>query len=129
MSLEYALITDSSLPVEVKESDYYVTVDKEQWVDLVDYSENLVNQDSSQKILFLIVAKGTPEQESADAERRRKEEEEFEKSEEDRAALERSLSVQDKLKQEQAELAVQNRRDKEELRNKSKSIFNALYRR
>ena len=129
MSLEYALITDSSLPVEVKESDYYVTVDKEQWVDLVDYSENLVNQDSSQKILFLIVAKGTPEQESADAERRRKEEEEFEKSEEDRAALERSLSAQDKLKQEQAELALQNRRDKEELRNKSKSIFNALYRR
>jgi len=129
MSLEYALITDSSLPVEVKESDYYVTVDKEQWVDLVDYSENLVNQDSSQKILFLIVAKGTPEQESADAERRRKEEEELEKAEKDRAALERSLSAQDKLKQEQAELAAQNRRDKEELRNKSKSIFNALYRR
>jgi len=129
MSLEYALITDSSLPVEVKESDYYVTVDKKQWIDLVDYSENLVNQDSSQKILFLIVAKGTPEQESADAERKRKEEDELQKLEQDRMALERNLSAQDQLKQDQADLAAQNRRDKEELRKKSKSIFNALYRR
>ena len=105
MSLEYALITDSSLPIEVKESDYYVSVDKEQWIDLVDYSENLVNQDSSQKILFLIVAKGTAEQESEDSKRRQMEQQELDKLAEEKKSLEHSLSEQDRVKQEQDELA------------------------
>jgi hypothetical protein len=129
VSLEYALITDSSLPIEVKESDYYVSVDKEQWIDLVDYSENLVNQDSSQKILFLIVAKGTAEQESEDSRRREIEQQELNRLSEEKKSLEHSLSEQDRAKQEQDELAAQNRLDREDLRSKSKSIFNALYRR
>ena len=66
MSLEYALVTSSSLPSKVKESDHYVEVDKAQWLDLVDYSQEIVNQDPDQKVLFLIVAKGTAEQEAAD---------------------------------------------------------------
>lgn len=131
------MITDSSLPDEVKESDYYVAVDKKQWLDLVDYSEGLVNADPAQKILFLIVAKGTPEQEEADAERRLEEEaaeerrkradaEEREKLLSQKTAAE--LELMEKQKQEQA---AQERAamEKELLREKSKSIFNALYKR
>lgn len=137
MSLEYALITDSSLPDEVKESDYYVAVDKKQWLDLVDYSEGLVNADPDQKILFLIVAKGTPEQEEADAERKIQEEadeerrrlieaEEREKLLSEKTAVELELMEREKQEQiAQEKMAI----EKELLREKSKSIFNALYKR
>ena len=75
MSLSYALVTSSSLPREVRKSPHYVSVDKDQWLDLVDYSQDLVNHDPEQKVLFLIVAKGTPEQEEADALRDKAQEE------------------------------------------------------
>lgn len=72
MNLDYALVTDSSLPEQVKESVNYVSLDKDQWLDLVDYTADIVNEDPDQKVLFLICARGTPEQEEAD--RLRKEE-------------------------------------------------------
>jgi len=72
MNLDYALVTDSSLPEEVKGSVNYVSLDKDQWLDLVDYTADIVNEDDTQKVLFLICARGTPEQEEAD--RLRKEE-------------------------------------------------------
>ena len=72
MNLDYALVTDSSLPEQVKESVNYVSLDKDQWLDLVDYTAEIVNEDEEQKVLFLICARGTPEQEEAD--RLRKEE-------------------------------------------------------
>lgn len=135
--MEYALITDSSLPNEVKESDYYVAVDKKQWLDLVDYSEGLVDADPTQKILFLIVAKGTPEQEEADAERKRQEEleeqdrmrreaEEREKLVNEKTAAELELMEKQKQEEEAKEKAA---RERALLREKSKSIFNALYKR
>ena len=137
MSLDYALITDSSLPDEVKESEYYVAVDKKQWLDLVDYSEGLVNADPDQKILFLIVAKGTAEQQAADAERKREqeleEEERRRKLEEEREALvsEKTAAELELLEKQRAEQEAQERaaREKALLREKSKSIFNALYKR
>ena len=122
MSLEYALITDSSLPNKIKESDYYVSVDKDQWLDLIDYSENIIEQDDSQKVLFLIVARGTPEQEAAD--RKLKEKEAAE-----RRALEQNLSEQERLEAEKNKLEAERLAAKQELRKKSKSIFNALYKR
>lgn len=137
MSLDYALITDSSLPDAVKESEYYVAVDKKQWLDLVDYSEGLVNADPEQKILFLIVAKGTPEQEAADEERKRAEElaeEERRKREaEEREALmsqktAAELELLEKQREEE-EAREKAAREKSLLREKSKSIFNALYKR
>ena len=76
MNLDYALVTDSSLPEQVRESVNFVSLDKDQWLDLVDYSEEIVSEDSEQKILFLICARGTPEQEEADARRRAREAEE-----------------------------------------------------
>lgn len=106
MSLEYALVTSSSLPEKVKVSSNYVSVDRDQWLDLVEYSQGLVDKDDSQKILFLIVAKGTAEQENLDNQADAEESAE-------RARL-------DRLEKEESER-------KTNLRSKSKSIFNALY--
>ena len=126
MSLEYALITSSSLPDEIKGSDYYVQVDKTQWLDLIDYSENLVNSDPTQKVLFLIVAKGTAEQEKADADRKRQKEIELKKLKEDKDAAEQKL-----LDKQAADEAAKEADQKTRLalRQKSESIFNALYKR
>lgn len=129
MSLEYALITDSSLPNAVKESDYYVSVDKKQWLDLIDYSEGIVDQDPTQKILFLIVAKGTPEQEAEDAKRRQEEKKEKQRLAQEKMDLEKSLSEQERLDQEKKAAEALARQEREDLRKKSKSIFNALYNR
>jgi hypothetical protein len=129
MSLEYALITDSSLPDAVKESEYYLSVDKKQWLDLIDYSENIVDQDSSQKILFLIVAKGTSEQEAADEKRRRDEEKEENRLAQERKALKQNLSEKERLEKERVDAEARKNAEKQELRKKSKSIFNALYNR
>jgi hypothetical protein len=106
MSLEYALVTSSSLPEKVKGSSNYVSVDRDQWLDLVEYSQGLVSQDESQKILFLIVAKGTQEQQDQDTEM----------SANEKAEIER-----------QKNLVTQEAERKSKLRSKSKSIFNALY--
>lgn len=126
MSLEYALITSSSLPDEIKGSDYYVQVDKTQWLDLIDYSENLVHSDPNQKVLFLIVAKGTPEQELADAERKRAKELELNKLKEEKKSAEQKL-----LDKQAADEAAKKADQKSRLalREKSESIFNALYKR
>ena len=129
MSLEYALVTSSSLPDQVKESAQYVEVDKTQWLDLVDYSNDIVQQDPEQRILFLIVAKGTAAQEQADKEK-----------EAARAARIAELEARESRlssleAQELADAKAEAQRLKEEderqrsLRDKSKSIFNALYNR
>lgn len=120
MNLEYALITSASLPTQVKESANYVSLDKAQWFDLVDYSEDLVNEDSNQQVLLLICARGTPEQEEADKLQR-----EHLKEMEDETH--RKLQEADELKKSrEEEVAVRDKR-RVELRKKSKSIFNALY--
>ena len=113
MSLSYALVTSSSLPNEVRKSPHYVSVDKKQWLDLVDYSQDLVTHDPEQKVLFLIVAKGTEEQEAEDTLRDQAEAAEIAAEEE---------SEQARLSREKEEHEVQVK-----LRSKSKSIFNALY--
>lgn len=133
MSLDYALITSSSLPSEVKSSEYYVSVDKTQWLDLIEYSEGLVNSDPSQKVLFLIVAKGTPEQEAEDERRKKEKLAEIEKFNESKLEMEKSLAEKNALEearrlQEKEKLEQDSQRSKE-LRDKSKSIFNALYNR
>ena len=68
--LQYALVTSSALPSEIQESEHYIGLDKEQWLDLVDYSTEVVKADEKQEILFLIVAKGTTEQQAEDDLRR-----------------------------------------------------------
>ena len=133
MSLEYALITSSSLPSEVKSSEYYVSVDKTQWLDLIEYSEGLVNSDPSQKVLFLIVAKGTPEQEAEDERRRQEKLAEAEEFNRSKLEMEKSIAEQNALEEaRRLQAKEQSEKDKQrskELRAKSKSIFNALYKR
>ena len=68
--LQYALVTSSALPEQIAESEQYVELDKTQWLDLIDYSEGLVQTDEDQEILFLIVAKGTEDQIERDNARR-----------------------------------------------------------
>lgn len=126
MSLDYALITSSSLPDEIKSSDYYVEVDKQQWLDLIEYSEDLVNSDPTQKVLFLIVAKGTPEQEKADAEKKQAKILELEKLKREKDNAQQQLTEKEMAEQALRE-AEQKSRDS--LRKKSESIFNALYKR
>tara|TARA_R110000796_G_scaffold19469_4_gene58425 strand:- start:578 stop:946 length:369 start_codon:yes stop_codon:yes gene_type:complete len=122
MSLDYALVTSSSLPSQVKGSEYYTEVDKSQWLDLVDYCQDLVSQDSSQNITFLIVAKGTEEQEAADKAKKDATDELASKNAED-ADRENQAAKASALKESAAAAT------RKELRDKSKSIFNALYRR
>lgn len=126
MSLDYALITSSSLPDEIKSSDYYVEVDKQQWLDLIEYSEDLVDSDPTQKVLFLIVAKGTPEQEKADAEKKQAKILELEKLKREKDNAQQQLTEKEMAEQALRE-AEQKSRDS--LRKKSESIFNALYKR
>ena len=120
MNLEYALVTSTSLPAQVKDSSNYVSLDKAQWMDLVDYSEDLVNEDPEQRVLLLICARGTADQEEADklkqAELSAMESETREKLEEAEA-----------MKRSREEELAQRQASRAELRKKSKSIFNALY--
>ena len=122
MSLDYALVTSSSLPNQVQGSEYYTPVDKAQWLDLVDYCEDLVSNDDSQSITFLIVAKGTEEQEAADRAKK-----------EASAALAsetaEQLASQEEDARRQAAQEAADTEARQRLREKSKSIFNALYRR
>lgn len=113
MSLDYALVTSSSLPNKVRTSPHYVSVDKAQWLDLVDYSQDLVDKDPDQKILFLIVAKGTEDQQREDEEKERLE------------AL--ALDHENEKTAAEIQLAQEEKQNKIKLRSNSKSIFNALY--
>ena len=127
MSLDYALVTSSSLPNQVQGSEYYTQVDKAQWLDLVDYCEDLVEQDDSQSITFLIVAKGTEEQEQAD--RAKKEAAKAEKDADEALASKSAAELAEKEQEDRLKAAKEaaHAQTRKELRRKSKSIFNALY--
>lgn len=127
MSLEYALVTSSSLPQQVKGSDHFVEVDKVQWLDLVDYSQDIVNQDPSQEILFLIVAKGTEAQEKADAEKEAARLARIKELEAREDRLSQRESEELASEKEEAAKRESEQQRKQTLRSKSKSIFNALY--
>ena len=122
LSLDYALVTSSSLPDQIQQSEYYTEVDKTQWLDLVDYCQQMVKSDPDQSICFLIVAKGTEEQEAADQARRDAEKAALASKSEEERQLE-------KEKELAREIAAKEAEAKKALRAKSKSIFNALYRR
>ena len=126
LSLEYALITDSCLPEEAKKSEYFVAVDKKQWLDLIDYSEGLVDADPSQKVLFLIVAKGTPEQEEEAARKKAERQKEWQKLNAEKEGAQQELLAKELAEKE---LLQREQEERAKLRKKSESIFNALYHR
>ena len=120
MKLEYALVTSTSLPGTVKQSENYVSLDKKQWLDLVDYGEQLVSEDPDQQILFLICARGTDDQQEAD--RLSKEEFNIRKKN-----AESDLEEAERLAKEASEREEELQKRRLGLRQKSKSIFNSLY--
>ena len=144
-SVEYALVTSSALPGEIAESEHYISLEKEQWIDLVDYSTDLVKTDPNQEIVFLIVAKGTPEQQASDDDRRAQKSIALTSLQENNISQEQAISnLKSQLQTLEAELATLQRQDnleeeqekiaaaasaqrQESLRSKSISIFNALY--
>ena len=146
--LQYALVTSSALPGEIQESEHYIDLEKEQWLDLVDYSAEVVGTDDQQEILFLIVAKGTTEQQAEDdARRAAKEREKIDLGEAHdclkvkhdtlQQQLDALLNNKETLEKELSRLHLEDEKDmkeaeerkehKSELRGKSISLFNALY--
>jgi len=57
-NINFALITSDSLRENVKSWDSYQDLDQDQFLDLIDYSKDLIDQDSAHEIMFLVVAKG-----------------------------------------------------------------------
>jgi len=57
-NINFALITSDSLREDIKSWDSYQDLDKDQFLDLIDYSKDLINQDPNHEIMFLVVAKG-----------------------------------------------------------------------
>lgn len=143
--VEYALVTSSALPAEIAASEHYISLEKEQWIDLVDYSADLVNSDPKQEIVFLIVAKGTPEQQASDDERRANKSVALTSLQENNTSQAQAITnLKNQLQTLEAELANLQKEEeleeeqvriddaasaqtRESLRSKSIHIFNALY--
>jgi len=120
MEVEYGLITSSAVPERIRASSSFMEVDKEQWYDLVEYAKNLDPIKPSEKVMVLVVAHGTPEEEAA--EKKRIEEEEAEL-----ARLKAEEARQKSESEKQKELLEAQKREQARLRARSKEIFNALY--
>lgn len=120
MEVEYALVTSTALPSKVRESDNFLEVDEKQWLDLVEYSKKLEAENSSEKVMVLIVAQGTPEQQ--EEEKRRMEEEENRL-----AQLEAKEQEAERERLIQQELQEKKQREDARLRARSREIMNALY--
>ena len=108
-------------------------VDEAQWEDLVEYSKSLKERTDKEKVMVLIVAHGTPEQEAEEQRRIQEEEEALRQLTEEqyqKAREEISAEFQKKeekeMKEEEEEEEKQKRIDSR-LRARSKEIINALY--
>ena len=104
--LDFALVTSDSLPKRIMSWDSYEALSEDQFIDLIDYSKELMGQDPNHEILFLVVAKGNDEKENEEELKMKK--------------LEEELAEAEKLKE------VQNTKNNE-LRERSKKILNSLY--
>ena len=110
MEVEYGLITSSAVPDRIRASSSFMEVDKDQWYDLVEYAKKLDPRKESEKVMVLVVAHGTPEEEEAELARLK-------------AAEQKKLTEQEQEK----ERAEAKAREDARLRARSKEILNALY--
>ena len=69
MEVDYALVTSSALPEQVKQSESFMHIDEGQWKDLLQYSKEIEASSSKEKILVLLVAQGTPEEDKLEEEK------------------------------------------------------------
>ena len=120
MEVEYGLVTSSALPDKIRESDNFLEVDDDQWHDLVEYSKKLEPLKESEKVMVLVVAHGTPEQEAAERERELAEQEKLARLEAKEQEAARESLIQDEMKEKEG-------REKARLRARSREIMNALY--
>ena len=104
--IKFALVTSNTLGQKIQGWESYEVLEEEQYLDLVDYSKELVKQSANHEIMFLVVAKGS------DAEEEREDE--------------KQKQLQKALDEKEAEEEFSEER-KSELREKSKSILNSLY--
>ena len=104
--IKFALVTSNTLSEKVQNWESYEVLEQEQYLDLIDYSKELVRQSANHEITFLVVAKGSDAEEDREDEKQR----ELEKALEDKES-------EDQISEER----------KSELREKSKNILNSLY--
>ena len=98
-NLNFALVTSNSLMDKIPSWSSYQKIEEDQYIDLINYSKELILEDDNHKITFLVIAQGIDE----------KEEEEFEQ-----------------LKSQKIEAENQKVYQKS-LRDRSKSMLNSIY--
>lgn len=101
-NINFALITSNSLMDKIPSWSSYQNVDEDQYIDLINYSKELVQEDSNHKITFLVIAQGVDSTE---------EEEE---------------KMREEIEQEREKINLEKQR-RNNLRDKSKSILNSIY--
>ena len=104
--VNFALVTSNSLMDRITSWDSYRSVDESQYLDLVEYSKELIRSEEDHKITFLVVAQGVDKVEEEEFYLKKKMEEEF---------VENEIS-----KKETEELS-------KSLRANSKNILNSIY--
>ena len=120
MEVEYGLVTSSALPDKIRESDNFLEVDSSQWYDLVEYSQKLEPLKASEKVMVLVVAHGTPEQEAREKEKEKAEQEKIARLEQKELDEERETLIKQEMQEKE-------NREKARLRARSREIMNALY--
>lgn len=100
--VNFALVTSNSLMDRVVSWESYQSMDQEQFLDLIDYSKDLINSDDDHKITFLVVAQG------------------MDGIEEKEIALKEEAELNKQLQKEEAKKAYT-------LREESKNILNSIY--
>lgn len=100
--INFALVTSDSLMNRVPSWESFQSMTQEQYLDLIDYSKELVESDADHKITFLVVAEG------------------IDQIEEEETALKEEAELNKQLEKEAAKKAST-------LRENSKNILNSIY--
>lgn len=104
--INFALVTSNSLMDKVPNWSSYAAMEEAQFLDLINYSKELVATDGDHKITFLVVAQGVDEVEEQENNEKQKALEEAEE-----------IKVQKELEEEKSAA----------LRKRSKTILNSIY--
>jgi len=100
--INFALVTSDSLMNRVPSWESFQSMNQDQYLDLIDYSKDLVESNKDHKITFLVVAEG------------------IDQIEEEETALKEEAELNKKLEEQASEQAST-------LRENSKNILNSIY--
>ena len=104
--IDFALITSNSLMDKIPTWKSYQSMEESQFVDLVNYSKELIASDDDHKITFLVIAEGVDQ---------------VEQEYEEKIQLVSEQQIKEDEEKLEADLAQKS------LREKSKSILNSIY--